>query len=182
MAAQKSSINLLTAEIRPQGQWDRIYAWTANTAKYIIIITEIVVLGAIAFRFVIDGRIAAMDRQIELQKQLLDARATEESQVRQLLQSMESIQRMDSSKYSLASYYEQVQALIPPSVIMQSISIDISGCSISGQVGAYDTLLQLENNLKEATGSLTNVSMSANQAAGGVINFSVTFKLKLTEN
>lgn len=179
MTAQKSSINLLTAEIRPQGQWDRIYAWTANTAKYIIIVTEIVVLAAIAFRFVIDGRIAALDDQLEMQKQLLDARSPEESQVRQLLTSMRSIQQMDNSKYSLASYYEQIQALIPPSVLVQSINIDIGGCSIAGQVSAYDTLLQLENNLKGATDALTNVSMSANQAAGGVINFSVTFKLKL---
>ena len=72
MTAQKSSINLLTAEIRPQGQWDRIYSWTANTAKYIIIVTEMVVLGAIGFRFVIDGKIAAMDTQIEMQIQYQD--------------------------------------------------------------------------------------------------------------
>ena len=50
MAAPKSSINLLTAEIRPQGQWDRIYAWTANTAKYIIIFTEMIVIAAIGFQ------------------------------------------------------------------------------------------------------------------------------------
>lgn len=179
MAAQKSSINLLTGEIRPQGQWDRIYAWTSNTAKYIIIITEIVVLGAIAFRFVVDGRIAAMDKNIELQKQLLDARSSEEAQVRQLLTSMKSIQLMEDSKYSLSTSYEQIQALIPPSVDVQSISVDISACSISGQVNTYDVLLQLENNFKGATDAFSNVSMSANQSSGGIINFSVNFKLKL---
>jgi hypothetical protein len=63
--------------------------------------------------------------------------------------------------------------------MLQSISIDISGCSITGQVASYDTLLQLENNFKAATDSLANVSVSANQASGGIINFSVTFKLKL---
>lgn len=178
MSAQKSSINLLTAEIRPQGKWDRIYSWTANTAKYIIIVTEMMVLGAIAFRFVIDGRIAAMEEQIVLQKQLLDARASEESQLRQLLAGMKSITAMEDSNYSLSSFYEQINALIPPSVTIQSLSIDINASAISGQVNSYDTLLLLENNLKNAA-TLSNVSMSANQSAGGAINFSVTFNLKL---
>lgn len=178
MSAQKSSINLLVAEIRPQGKWDRIYAWTANTAKYIIIVTELMVLGAIGFRFVIDGRIAAMEEQIVLQKQLLDARASEESELRQLLNGMQSIQAMENSKYSLSSFYEQIQVLVPPSVTVQSLSVDINSSAIAGQVDSYDTLLLLENNLKNSP-ILTNVSMSANQSAGGAINFSVTFNLNL---
>lgn len=182
MTAPKSSINLLTAEIRPQGRWDRIYAWTANTAKYIIIFTEMIVIAAIGFRFVIDGRIAKIDDEIEAQKGLLDARAESETQVRQLITSMQSIQQMEESKYSLASYYERIQTLVPTSITMQSISVDIGDCSIIGQVANYETLLQLENNLKTATDILSNVTMSTNQSQGGAINFSASFKLNLGTN
>lgn len=181
MAAPKSSINLLTAEIRPQGQWDRIYAWTANTAKYIIIITEMIVIGAIGFRFIIDGRIAKLDDQIEMDKQLLEYLSPEESKIRQLLTSMQSIQQMEQSRYSLATYYQQVVALIPPNVTVQSINVDITSSAIAGQVSTYDSLLQLENNLKNATELLSNVTMSTNQAQGNTINFSATFELKLEE-
>jgi len=181
MAAPKSSINLLTAEIRPQGQWDRIYAWTANTAKYIIIITEMIVIGAIGFRFVIDGRIAKLDDQIEMGKQILGYLAPEEQKIRQLIASMSSIQQMEQSKYSLASYYQQIEALIPPSVTVQSLSIDISSSTISGQVASYDALLLLENNLKNASDILSDVTMATNQAQGGAITFSAAFKLKLGE-
>jgi len=179
MPALKSSINLLTAEIRPQGQWDRIYAWTANTAKYIIIITEIVVIGAIGFRFVIDGRIAKLNDQISMDKQLLEYLAPDESKIRQLLTSMQSIQQMERSRYSLASYYQQIESLIPPSITIQSVNIDITSSSIVGQVSSYDQLLQLENNLKGATELLSSVTMSTNQAQGGTINFSATFNLNL---
>jgi len=182
MAAPKSSINLLTAEIRPQGQWDRIYAWTANTAKYIIIFTEMIVIAAIGFRFVIDGKIAKIDDRIEEQKGLLEARSAAEIQVRQLITSMQSIQQMEQSKYSLSTYYERIQALIPTSITMQSISVDIGDCSIVGQVSNYDTLLLLENNLKGATDILSNVTMSTNQSQGGTINFAATFKLNLGTN
>ena len=182
MAAPKSSINLLTAEIRPQGQWDRIYAWTANTAKYIIIFTEMIVIAAIGFRFVIDGKIAKTDDRIEEQEGLLEARAAAETQVRQLITSMESIQQMEQSKYSLSSYYERIQTLIPTSITLQSISVDIGDSSIIGQVSNYDTLLLLENNLKGATDILSNVTMSTNQSQGGIINFAATFKLNLGTN
>lgn len=181
MSAQSTSINLLTAEIRPQGQWDRIYSWTANTAKYIIIVTEVVVLIAIAFRFVVDGKIAALSQQIDMQKQLLDARADEQTQAWQLLASLDSIKLMEESNYSLSSFYEQIQVLIPASVSLQTVAIDINSCNITGTVTSYDTLLQLENNMKNATALISDVTVSANQTSGGVINFSIIFKLKLEE-
>ncbi|WKZ23639.1 MAG: hypothetical protein QY312_02640 [Candidatus Dojkabacteria bacterium] len=177
MAAPKSSINLLTAEIRPQGKWDKIYAWTANTAKYIIIITEIVVLGAIAFRFVVDGRIAALDREIEIQKGIMSARSSDEAQLKKLVTSLTSIKAMEESNYSLSRFYEQIQALIPASVTVQTVSVDISSCVIAGQVSNYESLLLLENNLKQSE-FLENVTMSANQSAGGAINFTASFNLK----
>jgi Tfp pilus assembly protein PilO len=181
MAAPAKSINLLTAEIKPQGQWDRIYAWTANTAKYIIILTEIVVLGAIAYRFVLDGKIAKVNDEIVAQKQLLEARATEETDMRLFLTNINSIKNMQDSTYSLAAYYAQIMQLIPTAVDIRNVSIDINNSSLSGQVGSYDTLLQLENNLKGATGIISGVSMSANQSSGSGINFSVSFKIRLGE-
>lgn len=179
MTAPEKSINLLTAEIKPQGQWDRIYAWTSNTAKYIIILTEMLVIGAIAYRFVLDGKIAKVNDEIAAQKTLLDARATEESDMRQFLSNINSIKQMQESNYSLATYYAQVMQLIPTSVDVRNISIDINNSSLSGQVGSYDTLLQLENNLKGATAIISDVSMSANQSSGSGINFSVNFKINL---
>ncbi len=179
MAAPKKSINLLTAEIRPQSQWDRIYAWTANTAKYIIIITELIVLGAIAYRFVLDSQISALDSEIEAQKELLDQRAPEEARVRELIVGMKSLNELENDSFSLAYYYTQLQSLIPPGVNVRTVTLDISSSAMSGQVTSYDTLLQLENNLKSATETFSNVTVSANQTAGSGINFSVNFKIKV---
>lgn len=181
MTAQKKSINLLTAAIEPQGQWDRIYSWTVNTAKYIIIITEMVVIVAIGYRFVLDGKIAALDAQIKVQNQIRQDRIEDETKMRSLLTSIDSVEKMGASKYSLSSYYDQIQILIPNGVTVTSFSIDVQGSSISGQVSSYDSLLQLEENLKEKTSILKNVQVSTNQSGDSSINFTISFNLKIDE-
>jgi Tfp pilus assembly protein PilO len=179
MAALTKSINLLTGEIKPQSQWDRIYAWTANTAKYVIILTEMLVLGAIGYRFILDGRISSINEDIATQKSLLDAHKADEEEMRMLLINLDSIKLMEESHYSLSSYYAQIMQLIPSEVEVKTISIDINSSSLTGQVTNYDTLLQLENNLKSATAVISNVTMAANQSTGTGISFSASFKIKL---
>lgn len=182
MAALKKSINLLTAEIKPQGQWDRIYAWITNTAKYIVIITEIVVLGTIAYRFSLDGKIAELDSEIQTQKELLDARSEDESGIRQLISQLDSLQAMDNSNYSLADTYANLTQLIPSSVEVQGISVDIVNSSVTGKVTSYESLLQLENNFKTATDVVSDVNMSTAQTSGSGITFTLSFKLVLGKN
>lgn len=179
MAAQSSSINLLTAEIKPQGQWDRIYTWTISTAKYIIIITELMVLGAIGYRFVLDSKIAVLDEDIESQNSIMTQRKPEEERIKNLISSVDSIKSMEDSRYSLSSYYIQIQPLIPVGISVSSFSIDIQGCSISGTAANNDVLLQLERNLKSQENLLSQVRMSLNQSAGGATNFTVNFLLNI---
>lgn len=184
MATNFGSINLLTASIQPQGRWDRIYSWTVNTAKYIIIAVEIVVLIAIGVRFYLDGQINDLDREITSQKELLQSRQQDDSKVRFLAQSLDSIASMESNEYSLAIYYKKILDLIPSSVEVTTISIDaLNGVSITGRINGYDKLLLLENNVANAD-FITDGSenFTTNQQSAGSILFTLDFKLKITDD
>jgi len=182
MAAQKkSSINLLTAQIQPQGQWDRIYAWTLNTAKYVIIISELIVIAAIGYRFILDGKISQLDASILTQSNIREGREEEEDKMRTLISSISSIEEMEVARYSLSEKYLQIQSLIPSGIVVRTLTIDAQGSSISGQAASYNSLLYLEENLKNKKSLVENVKLSTSQAGGDNINFSVNFNLVFNE-
>ncbi|WKZ30507.1 MAG: hypothetical protein QY314_01900 [Candidatus Dojkabacteria bacterium] len=181
MALNKGSINLLTASIQPQGRWDRIYQWTVNTAKYIIIVTELIVLFAIGVRFTLDGRINDLDKEIEAQKSILDSRKEEDFAVRQLAQTIENIARMEKTDYTLTTYYKQIIDLIPQDVEITTITVDIALVSINGRVDSYDKLQQLESRIRSAD-FILDESFSTNQQSGGNVVFSTTFKLAFRDD
>lgn len=181
MALNKGSINLLTASIQPQGRWDRIYQWTVNTAKYIIIVTELVVLFAIGVRFTLDGRINDLDKEIEAQKSILDSRKEEDFAVRQFAQTIENIAKLERTDFTLTTYYKQVIDLIPESVNITTMTVDIGLVSISGKVDSYEKLLLFENNIRNAE-FIADETFSTNQQSESNIAFTTTFKIVFKDN
>jgi len=180
MPTQEGSINLLTASIEPQGKWDRIYSWTKNTAKYVVIVTELVVLAAIGVRFMLDGRINDLDKEIRTQKALLDGRQQEDQEVRRFAVALDSISELEQTDYTLTQYYKKIQDLIPTTVQVNALSVQISQVSLSGSVSNYDQLLVLENNIRNAS-FITDENFTTNQQPNN-ITFTANFKIAFQQN
>lgn len=177
------SINLLTAQVQPQGRWDRIYGWTVNTAKYIIVGTELLVLMAIGFRFYLDGKINDIDKDIQDQKDILKNRSDEETSVRYVAGSLTSLSRLEKTDYTLTPYYKRILEIVPSGVVLQNISVTINGVDLSGNVSSYETLRQLENSISNATFIVPGSSnFTSNQQQSGGATFTVSFKIKFQEN
>ncbi|GEM_PF-4537230 len=180
MATQHGSINLLTASIEPQGRWDRIYSWTKNTAKYIVIATELVVLLAIGVRFLLDGQIRDLDKEIVSQKAILDGRRDEDIEVRRFSLALDSITRLERTDYTLTEYYKKILDLIPTSVSIKTLNVEITQVTIAGTVSSYDQLLVLENNVRNAE-FIINETFTTNQQPSS-ISFTANFKIKFNTN
>jgi hypothetical protein len=178
MAINNRSINLLSASIEPQGRWDRIYAWTANTAKYIIILTEVIVLVAIGIRFFLDSQINDLDKSIAAQKTILDGRQKEDSEVRALSKTLDNLSILERDEKLISVFYQKILDLIPSNVTITSINVDmITGVSITGEVQGYQRLLEIENNIRDAD-FIYDESFSTTQQPGNVIQFTADFKIR----
>lgn len=180
MKTANKGVNLLSPAIKPAGRWDKIYNWTTNTAKYIIIVMELVVIGAIAVRLYFDGRIALIKEELDTQQDMVTARKSDEVKTRQLITGLQQIDELEANQISLGLQYKKVYDLVPPSLSIKNISIDLSNCSINGTAQDYSTLLKLENNLKNAE-FLKDVIFSTNQSASSTVTFTASFKLLLPE-
>jgi hypothetical protein len=111
----QKGFNLLQPQEAPPTFWDKAYSWVVGTARVIIIIIEIVVFGAFAFRFILDSQTKALDDQIKVQQFKLDALKDKEADFRKLqVKGVEYQKQWDkSSKYyatltEVDSYLPQV--------------------------------------------------------------------------
>jgi hypothetical protein len=73
MAAQKNAINLLPKSDFDVSLWGRILKWSLTTGRYIIILTELVVIVAFLSRFKLDKDLSDLNEQLTSKKSILDA-------------------------------------------------------------------------------------------------------------
>ena len=65
-------LNLLDSLEQEQNQWDQVANWALTIGRWIVILTEIVVIGALIFRFNIDKQLSNLRRTVEQNRQLLE--------------------------------------------------------------------------------------------------------------
>jgi hypothetical protein len=78
MSARSKPINLLPLGEFDVSFWGKALKWALSTGRYIVIITEIVVIGAFLSRFKLDKDISDLSEHITGQKAHLDALANTE--------------------------------------------------------------------------------------------------------
>ena len=64
-------LNLLDSLQQEQNQWDQIANWALTIGRWIVILTEIVVIGALIFRFNIDKQISLLRNNVEANRNTL---------------------------------------------------------------------------------------------------------------
>lgn len=132
MPASKFDINLLSqAGIsgKPLGKFLR---WSLTYGRYIIILTQIVVLLAFFSRFKLDQDLSDLHSKIEEKTNIVKALALVEQNTRTIQHKLETIKTLEVSR---ALYFEILQTLaqnIPSEVSIQRIILSKNKLTLSG--------------------------------------------------
>lgn len=73
MSAQKLSVNLLPPSEFELSFWGRFLKWAVTAGRYIIILTELVVILAFLSRFKLDEDLRKINERVETQKNFLES-------------------------------------------------------------------------------------------------------------
>lgn len=60
-----NSINLLKPVLEPEDIWDKSYVWVTGAGRYILVLVELIVLGAFFTRFALDRQRNDLDESID---------------------------------------------------------------------------------------------------------------------
>lgn len=157
----------------------RVLKWALTTFRVIVILCEMIVMGAFLSRFWLDARISDLNDEINTTKAQVIAYKDTEDQFR-LMQKKLSIAKQLYSQPKSSSSLESVANFLPTDVFLNSLSVLDNSAQIKASAFSEKSIFQYIVNL-ESSGAFESVSLgqaSTNQDDATLITFSLTAKLK----
>lgn len=147
---QAKSINFLQPVGGSDGVIQTSFTWLTTVGKWMLIVVEIVVLGAFGYRFVMDGRNNDLTEQINDQVKTLENETWKKSVIKyQNLQSvLGDIETAKENQELNSKLISEVINGVPLTLDLQSISVDKGKVSLSLKTSDFKALRNYEDALK----------------------------------
>ena len=182
MAARKKQkkINLLPQEEFAASNFGRLLAWAMGSFRIIVIVTEMIVMGAFLSRFWLDARVSDLNDLIKQKEAAISASSDFEAEFRKTQDKLTVFTGISKSSTLAAQSIDTLASYLPGNSLLTSISlteetIRVKGVSTNEQ-NIAQLIANLENSDKFENVSLTQLSTSENQP--GLLVFTLSMKSK----
>jgi hypothetical protein len=179
---RKKNINLLQERGAPPTFWERFYIWATNTCRVIVVLTELIVLGAFGWRFWLDRRLNDLKDDIEAKGEILKSLSDQELEIRDLQSKMNTFNQLWDQASNMTAIVGEVNEYIPEDTEELNVTIqdtlEITSISISGKSQRSD-VSKIEGYLKDSE-SFSDVvlsEMEKDKGEGDIYTFTMTAKI-----
>lgn len=159
MPNKKSLINLLPQEEFDASTLGRVLRWAMGTFRIIVIITEMVVMGAFLSRFWLDAQNSDLNEEITIKSAQISAQSDFEKQFRST-QNKLNIFKSLASNPPPSGKIDIIASRIPTNITLTGISVDDASAQLKGTAASELGLAQLLSNL-QAEKSLKSVDIGS---------------------
>lgn len=172
------SINLL-----PQNEFDvsvigRVLHWAMGTFRIIVIITEMIVMGAFISRFWLDAQNSAVSDNIRVKAAQISAQSSQEKRFREI-QSKVNIYKAMTTGTQSSQIIDSIVSNLPPDVTLTGISITANSVQVKGTSPSDQEIAQFIANLKTETlfktVDLDQVSLSQSGTIQTIFTIQITY-------
>lgn len=174
----KKNINLLQQRGAPPTFWEKLYDWVTNSARIIVIVVELLVLGAFGWRFFLDRKLKDINEDIEVYGEALKNLSDEEQDIRIYQTKMHTYEELWDKSSNMHPILKEVNSYIPSNTkgLSVSVSNSISGKSlkISGQISDSKKIDELEGKLKTKDDYFKDVTVDIQSSSGSDYSFSIS--------
>lgn len=144
----KININLSSAGKQTVGKV--MYGWTIDAGRAIIVGIELVALGALGYRFVIDRQIVDLHDQIKTQEVYIAAQSADEKAYRSIQERLKDIKTTTSeTSEKIQVMNEVLKAISAGTFFSTTLSINDKSILVEGTTFSIVTLTDFLNNLKK---------------------------------
>lgn len=178
MATKSKSINLLPQEEFETSITGRVLRWAMTSFRYIVIITEMVVMSAFLSRFWLDAQNSDLNDSLAIKSAQISAQQDFEKDFRDLQGRLKVFQEL-SRDTPASSTLNKVISKVPNEVSLQSFSYQENSLQIKGIATSELGIAQFVSNLKADTSfkevDLGQIGSSENNSALTVFTIRITY-------
>ena len=178
MAARKKKINLL-----PKDEFDRSFLgkflkWALTVGRYIVIGTELVVIGSFLARFSLDRQVTDLNEAIAQKQAIIDSFGTLEADARSIQARLVVIGDVSEDQLKVAEFLDKTSSFTPVDVVYTVLGFSQDEVTLSGvafsEAGFRTLLLELGEDESFEKVAVERVTSEGDQGGG------IEFDIKLT--
>lgn len=176
MAAQDVlEINLLPGEELEKAPFGKFLKWALSAGRYIVVVTELIVLLAFLSRFKLDRDLSDLSEILARQKSIIVASQAFENKIRNLQSRLASIVEITTKSLPPEKYLSLITNTTPTEAMVTQLKVTGNQVIISGTTGSEAGLATLVTTLAQdpKVKDLSVDSVAQNKDVGG-LNFTVT--------
>lgn len=153
-------INLIGQEDLSHTPQGRIVQWAMTYGRYIMILTEVVVLGAFVSRFTLDRKLTDLKEEITQKQAIIEANAELETQIRTVQTRIDQVKKLIDGQAQPKNTLSLVESFLPLDVYLESLDIKQNGFNAKATAKTTGGFAQLLANLKSLK-ELTSVGIGS---------------------
>lgn len=177
----KKEVNLLPQEEFEQKPVGKFLVWALNIGRWIVIVTELIVIIAFLSRFKLDRDLADLYEEIRAKQAIINSLGEFEQKFRFTQDRLSLISQLDKDQPSISLVLSAVSQSVPADVVLNKLSLEQGSVALGGLALSENGLKTFLNALAHSpilsNINLSNVSKKQEEGEGG-IQFSLTGKVK----
>jgi Tfp pilus assembly protein PilN len=174
-----AKINLLPKRDLATTALGKVLKFSLTYGRYIIVITQLVVLGAFFSRFRLDRELTDLYDSVEQKRAIVEALSEFETEIRLIQAKLSQIKSFKQNQDAIRNSLESIKTILPPGNVLTNLGISQDEIVIQGTSEDNQTLAAL---IRQTGNSDKFSSVKFNQIHkdldNDLINFSAVLKVK----
>jgi hypothetical protein len=179
MSAPRQEINLLPKEPWEKGFLGQLFKWVVSVGRYVVVFTELIVIGAFLYRFGLDLQLTNLRGSIKEQQAIINTFGDLEAKFRNTQSKLEMVKKISEEAQAL-KILEGLSRITPTDTVYSSITIDEESVSLEGkvlsQVGLASLLEQAQAQEQFSDVILENIQSATDKTPAIEFRMVLTFK------
>jgi hypothetical protein len=166
---------------KPKESVETIFlSWAINAGRVIIMVTELIALGALFYRFVIDRQINDLNDQVNRQKIFVTLQQAKEDKYRGVQERLALIKETDEATHKKLDVMNGILSAInnTSAFTQTNLSVSENTITVSGNSANIFAINDLINNLVQKYPDIKNVDVGQMDSVAQGIQFKLTITLK----
>lgn len=165
MAARKTNIEFLPREEWEKKPSGKFLKWVLTVGRYIVVVTEFIVILAFLSRFKLDRDLTNLHEDIRQKQAIIKSSAIFEKRFRFLQKRLSTIEGLEKTQIEADAILAELASLTPIDVYLSNFAVSGKVVSLTATALSESGLATLLNNLKRSS-RFTNISVSQLSIAG----------------
>ncbi|HVT01455.1 MAG TPA: PilN domain-containing protein [Patescibacteria group bacterium] len=159
---------------------DDILKWGINIGRIIIVVTELVAVGALAYRFTLDRKIVDLHDQIKKADLFVEAQGAKEADYRSIQTRLANIKTINDDAENKVSIMKQIlNSMSTGDFSSTNLTVNQTSISINGVAFSIFPINNFIDELKQNP-NVTSISLDDISSTDEGVKFKMTIELKQT--